>query len=78
MAEQLTPLALQLALVAQLQAWRSNLPFSMDPSWDLRVVAVITTQDTVVWKNFLEGLSSTAWIPYIANHYTACGIRKSP
>ena len=78
MVEILTPVTLQLPLLARLQAWRSNLPLVMDPSWDPQVTALIASQDIVGWKNFLEGLPSTSWIPYITAHYYSCGIRKSP
>jgi hypothetical protein len=73
-----TPLELATAMILRLQSWRLNLPLLLDPTWDETTSLVISSQDQIGWKNFMEGLPSKFWIPVITNHYLHHHIRTSP
>ena len=65
-----TPLPLHQAIISRLQGWRMNLPNTDDPTWSPSLQSLIQAQDIIGWKNFMEGLPSLLWIPYMAKHYS--------
>jgi hypothetical protein len=73
-----TPLPLQEALVARLNTWRSDAPLLIDPQWPPDIAILIQSQDTIGWKNFLEGLPSRLWVLHMTHHYTTHSISRHP
>ena len=63
-----TPIDLQQALLSRLQQWRERAPLINDPTWSAAITNLISSQDSIGWKPFLEGLPSIAWRRYIALH----------
>ena len=64
-----TPIDLQDGLTSRLTDWRDNQPFSNDPTWTPQTVTVLQAQDTIGWKNFMEGLPSLLWTNIMDHHY---------
>ena len=73
-----TPTLLHEAIILRLTQWRQSKDFTTPTTWDPGITSVIHSQDSIGWKNFLEGLPSTLWTPYIQQHYTESGIKKNP
>ena len=73
-----TPLQLQTALLNRLQCWRDNSPLTADPLWTPSLASLIHSQDTIGWKNFMEGLPSNLWSPFMALHYKTNSIERRP
>jgi hypothetical protein len=65
-------------VVQRLTDWRSNVPFIDQTHWPPDLLRVLHSQDSIGWKNFLEGLPSLHWVPYIASHLSANGIPSCP
>jgi hypothetical protein len=72
------PTCLREAVVQRLTDWRSNVPFIDQTHWPPDLLRVLHSQDSIGWKNFLEGLPSLHWVPYIASHLSANGIPSCP
>jgi hypothetical protein len=62
------PIILQTALHSCLTSWQAKVPFLIDPLWPPDLATLMLSQETLGWKNFLEGVPSTLWIPYIESH----------
>jgi hypothetical protein len=73
-----TPLQLRTALLNRLQCWRDNSPLTADPLWTPSLASLIQSQDTIGWKNFMEGLPSNLWSPFMALHYKTNSIERRP
>ncbi len=78
MAKYETPLLLQEAIVSRLEGWRRDEPPVNDPQWPLPLLILIQAQDTIGWKNFMEGLPSRLWIPHMTTHYTHINSKLCP
>ena len=57
---------LQEAILHRIMQWRTNTALLNgrlpdDPSWTPDICDAIHSQDSIGWKNFLEGLPSTKW-----------------
>ena len=72
-----TPLNLQKAILLRLDEWRNARELTTPITWDQGLRAVILSQDSIGWKNLLEGLPSKLWQPYIHQYYYDNGIKKS-
>ena len=64
---------LQTALLDRLNTWRLQLPLTDNAQWPPALRQLIHSQDSIGWKNFLEGLPSTLWSQYLQHHYTTHG-----
>jgi hypothetical protein len=73
-----TPLMLKQAIIDRLTAWRQDSPMLDDPLWPPTLTSLIHSQDTIGWKNFMEGLPSNLWIPYMDAYYTSEDSKLSP
>ena len=62
----------------RLTEWRQGIEFLTPPTWDPGIVDIIHSQDSIGWKNLLEGLPSKLWLPHIHNYYVANGVRRNP
>ena len=62
------------AIVSRLNAWRQAIPFTDYPYWSPALRDLIHSQDTLGWKNLMEGIPSTAWLPYIYTSIRRCAI----
>jgi hypothetical protein len=72
-----TPDDLRDAIIARLNQWRADSPLHIDPSWSESLRAVIISQDSLGWKNFLEGIPSILFRHHITHHYSSNGIDRS-
>jgi hypothetical protein len=73
-----TPIDLHDAVLSRLNDWRNHVPFSDPPEWHPHLRDLIHSQDLIGWKNFLEGLPSTQWTPFMASHFTSIDSHASP
>ena len=60
----------------QLTEWRQDSKLTTPTTWDSGITAVIRSQDSIGWKNLLEGLPSKLWTPYIQQYYDESGLQK--
>jgi hypothetical protein len=73
-----TPVLLQEALITRLQDWRNDIALIPNPLWTPAISTLIQAQDTIGWKNFLEGLPSRLWSLHMSHHYTSIGSTLCP
>jgi hypothetical protein len=78
MTELDTPIQLQEALITRLQDWRNDSALVPNPLWTPAICTLIHAQDTIGWKNFLEGLPSRLWSLHMSHHYTSIGSTLCP
>jgi hypothetical protein len=78
MTELDTPIQLQEALITRLQDWRNDSALVPNPLWTPAISTLIQAQDTIGWKNFLEGLPSRLWSLHMSHHYTSIGSTLCP
>ena len=67
---------LQRALLHRLSQFRRQQPLTNQP-WSPPVLDLIQDQDTIGWKNFLEGLPSRKWQLLQQRHYNRIGSKRS-
>ena len=53
------------AISSRITEWRNEVPFTNDPSWSPQLITLLQSQDSIGWKNLMEGLPSTSWVPYL-------------
>jgi hypothetical protein len=58
--------------------WQADIPLQDNPNWSPSLTNLIHSQDDIGWKNFMEGLPSQSWIPYMAQHYSSIRSRLCP
>ena len=59
---------LKAAIPSRISAWRQEIPYTDDPSWPPQLLALLYSQDTIGWKNLMEGLPSNLWSPYLKTY----------
>ena len=69
---------LSTAVASRLNAWRQNIHFLDDPSWSPSLLSLLQAQDLIGWKNLMEGLPSTLWLPYLSHYLSTQGSLKHP
>jgi hypothetical protein len=73
-----TPTDLTEAICSRLTDWRADIPLQDNPHWSPSLTNLIHSQDDIGWKNYMEGLPSHSWIPYMAQHYSSIRSRLCP
>jgi hypothetical protein len=73
-----TPIDLNEAICSRLTDWRADVPFRDNPNWSTSLTNLIHAQDDIGWKNYMEGLPSQLWIPYMTQHYSSIRSRLCP
>jgi hypothetical protein len=66
-----------IAIMKELQAWREQLPHPNIDSLSPSLYTVISNQQKIGWKQFLEGLLAEEWIEYQHDHYLQINLKKS-
>jgi hypothetical protein len=72
------PPEFQEALTNRLTAWRLNIMFVDSPTWSEHLKQALHQQDAIGWKNFMEGLPSKLWVPYIQSFFSSNGNQRCP
>ena len=67
---------LQRALMFRLSQFRRQLPLT-NQAWSPTTLDLIQDQDTIGWKNLLEGLPSRKWLIVQQRHYKRIGSKRS-